>query len=524
LARLGRTAAPIIAMLILGLVSAYSLLNQDFMVAVICIVIALTIAFFHMSLLRPPGRIKFNITYVSAILHMYGIATGEAGPKELVGVISETEEYGALRSIFRRIKVLAEKFGYGFTRATSIVAQATKPPLKDFLMRCTEIFSSRRPRDYLEIEVNTVIEEYAGMYTRALDNLRLMGGIFITFQSTVIFIVITISIFTIFLAESSLIYLSYAISLLSLILLFLGFRNVPPKDPLFYKGEETPRSHKLFAHMLAITPIFIVPSVILCLLNEIPVAFAILGVGVLIPGLFAYSLERFINNVESYYPVFIKAVSEHLISISDLKSVFSYVLYMELGPLKRLVNKALNRLRLGISAEETINLFSSETGSHSIHIADRIFLDAFRRGGDIVEVGKKLSNFVVKVLELRKRRLSVARSFEIMVMIMQPLIVILMVLLTGVLDFFSSLLINIPFFTFGKIPLGFIRTTNAAITLLLAFLNSLAVNDARGGYWGSSLLYAGILLLVSSLSWLLTEQFIVAYFTGISSDLWRTVI
>lgn len=524
MAKRGQIALLAAALLMLGLTSFHAIAAQNFIVAIIGVGASLTLFFLYMSLSRSSVNVRFNLMYVSAMLHMYSIATGEAGPRDLVSVVSETGQYGALSLIFKKIRALAERFGYGFTYATSTIAQATKPPLKDFLMRCTEIFSSRRPRDYLEIEVNTVIEEYSGMYSRALDNLRLMGGIFITFQSAVIFIIMTLSILTVFLAETSIVYVSYAVSILSLTLLFFGFRKVPPKDPFFYRGDEPPSIYKKFVTASAIMPAFIIPSIALYFVFGPPITFTILGIGIIIPGLFAYALEKHINDIESHYPTFIKAVSEHLMSVLDLKSVFSYVLYMELGPLRRLVKKALNRLKLGISSEETMDLLSSETGSHSIYITNRIFLDAFRRGGDIAEVGKKLSGFVVKVIDLRKKRLSTARSFEIMVIVMQPLIVILMVLLAGVLDLFSASLINLPFFTFGEIPIEFIKTTNAITILLLTFLNALSINDARGGYRGSTLLYAGILLIISATSWFFTEQFVSAYFTNMFSGLWETPI
>jgi len=500
-------------------VAVISFLNQNYVATVIGVGAALTLGFLYIALARGVRRVKLNLTYVSATLHMYSIATGEAGPKELVSVIAETKQYGFLSTVFRRIRVLAERFGYGYTNATAMIAQTTKPPLRDFLMRCTEAFSSRRPKDYLEIEVTTAMEEYAGTFTRALENLRLMGGIFITFQSAVIFIVMTLAILTVLLAEVSIVYVAYGISILSLITLFIGFRNMAPREPFFYKGEEPPRNYRTFTFTLALSPLLIIPSLAVYVVAGPSPAFAVLGVGMIVPGVFAYHLENFVNKAETYYPTFIKAVSEHLISVTDLKSVFSYVLYMELGPLKKIVNKALNRLRLGISTEEVIDLLSSETGSHLVFITNRVFLDAFRRGGDLVEVGKKLSNFVVKVLELRKMQLSTARSFGMMVIIMQPLIVILLVLLTTVLEFFSTSLVNLPFFTFGEVPVTFIELSNVAVVLLLTFLNALSIGSVRGGYWGAILLYAGVLLLLSAASWFFTEEFIAKYFAEAFSSI-----
>jgi len=500
-------------------VAVISFLNQNYIATAIGVGAALTLGFLYIALPRSVRRVKLNLIYVSATLHMYSIATGEAGPKELVSVIAETKQYGFLSTVFRRIRVLAERFGYGFTNATAMIAQTTKPPLRDFLMRCTEAFSSKRPRDYLEIEVTTATEEYAGTFTRALENLRLMGGIFITFQSAVIFIVMTLAILTVFLAEASIVYIAYGISILSLITLFIGFRNMVPREPFFYRGEEPPRNYRTYTFTLALSPLFIMPSLAVYVVAGPSLAFAVLGVGMIIPGVFAYHLENFVNKVETHYPTFIKAVSEHLISVTDLKSVFSYVLYMELGPLKKIVNKALNRLRLGISTEKVIDLLSSETGSHLVFVANRIFLDAFRRGGDLVEVGKKLSNFVVKVLELRKKRLSIARSFGMMVIIMQPLIVTLLVLLTTVLEFFSTSLVNLPFFTFGEVPVSFIELSNVAVVLLLTFLNALSIGSVRGGYWGAILLYAGVLLLLSAASWFFTEEFVAKYFAEAISSM-----
>jgi archaellum biogenesis protein FlaJ (TadC family) len=499
-------------LLLITLVIISSSLIHNYVVTVVGVGVLLTLGFLYMAFLMKGVRgVRLNLTYVAATLHMYCIATGEAGPKDLVGVVADTMQYGFLSSVFRRVRLLAERFGYGYTNATALVAQSTKPPLRDFLMRCTEAFSSKRPKDYLEIEVTTAMEEYSGMFTRALESMRLMGGIFITFQSATVFIIMTLAILTMLLTDASVVYVAYGISILSLITLFIGFRSITPKEPFFYKGAEPPRTYKVFIFALALSPLFIVPSLAVYIVAGPALAFTVLGVGMLIPGIFAYRLESSVGRIESYYPTFIKAVSEHLISVTDLKSVFSYVLYMELGPLRGLVNRALNRLRLNIGAEEVIDLLSSETGSYIIFISNRVFLDAFRRGGDLAEVGKKLSNFVVKVLELRKTRLSTAKSFEIMTVIMQPLIVTMLILMTSLLKFFSAALINLPFFTFGEVPISFIELGNVVNVIILTVLNALAVGSARGGFWGTILMYSGVLMILSAGSWFLTERLITPY-------------
>ncbi|MCS7373934.1 MAG: hypothetical protein NDF56_03045 [archaeon GB-1845-036] len=45
-----------------------------------------------------------------------------------------------------------------------------------------EAFSTTVPRDFLELEASTILEEYYEYYTRSLESLRVVGGVFSTFQ------------------------------------------------------------------------------------------------------------------------------------------------------------------------------------------------------------------------------------------------------------------------------------------------------------------------------------------------------
>jgi len=472
---------------------------------------SLALGFIYLVFMRS-GRARLDLNHVMAILHMYSISTGEAGPEELVGVVAKTTVYGSISKIFGRIILLAQRFGYGFSRAAALVAESVKAPLRDFLMRCTEMFSSRNPKDYLEIEVSTAMEEYAGMYSRSLGNLRVMGGTFSTFQSAVIFIIMTLSILTVFLADSGPVYLAYGVSFLSLVILFLGLRSITPKEDFFHRADEPPRTYRSFLVALSTTPFFAIVSVGVYMVRGPALAFVLLGLGFLFPGFFGYRLERFVKKVEAHYPAFIKALSESLISVSDLKAAFSYLLYMELGPLETMVRRALNRLRLRVSAEKTMDLLSSETGSRTIFLTNRIFLDAFKQGGDLAEVGKKLSSSIIRIQELRKERESVSRSFETMVLVTQPIAVILLVLMGGILVFFGSSLVNLPYFSFGEIPMSLVNMGSVGLVLFLSFLNALSIKEIRGGFWGAALLYAGVLLILSGVVWLVTDRFTSTFF------------
>lgn len=90
---------------------------------------------------RFPKKVDFILTTV--VFHMYGLSLGETSPDDLVGTIAENKEYGFYSRIFQKIRSLAKDFGYGITKATAHIADAVKPPLKDILVRFTNVFFKR---------------------------------------------------------------------------------------------------------------------------------------------------------------------------------------------------------------------------------------------------------------------------------------------------------------------------------------------------------------------------------------------
>ena len=192
-------------------------------------------------------------------------------------------------------------------------------------------------------------------------------------------------------------------------------------------------------------------------------------------------------------------------STASVKSALAYVLHMELGPLRTLLEKALARIRLGIRIEKAVNLLSSEASSFRVYTMNRMLLDPINYGGNI-EIGRILGDSCIKFLEFRKRRNSVAKSFKSVIFILQPVTVALLIILTYLCKFFSRSLVSLPFFSFGEIPTGVVELGNILMILLVTSLNALALKEAEGGFWGKSLLYIGLLMIISGASWLIGEK------------------
>jgi len=456
---------------------------------------------------RKKAPTKIDEKLVSVLIHMYAISHGEVGSDDIVRVIAETEDYGYYSKVFSKIRELARKFGYGFTKATSYMANMVKPPFKDILIRCERVFSSINPKGYLELEASTIVEEYTGYYRRSVELMDMIGSLYSTLQCVSIFLILILDVTIVFTYEPNMIYCSYVIASISLIVMFLGLRAVVPKDAFVYIDRNNPPMiYRMFKLTVPIAFVAATPAILVGLAKGFPYGFIIFGTALLIPGLFAYKLESFVTKVDENYPTLIKCLGENMASSSSLRSALSYVLYMELGPLKNLLKRALARVKIGIKDEKALELISSESASHRVYATNKMFMDAFQYGGDLLEVGKVLGNNCIKFLELRKKRNSVVKSFRIIIFILQPITVALLVILTHLCRFFFQSLTSLPFFTFGEIPISVIEVGNLFMVLFITCLNALTLKEVQGGFWGTSLLYISILLFLSAVGWVCAEN------------------
>lgn len=458
--------------------------------------IAVLIALKYMEKRSIKTRIDQALT--TAIFHMYSLSLGETTPTDLVNTIACNGEYGFYSQVFKRIQILASGFGYGITNATSQIAKTVKPPLKDILVRCTNTFSSVQPKGYLEIESSMMMEEYAGYYSRAIKTLETLGGVFTSFQSVTVFLIMTLVIMTIFMIDPKVIPLGYALSVVSTVMMYILFKSSAPTEQNIYIGKFPP---KLYRYMVLSSLTVIPASAVFALLAYIKLgaafAFIVLGAGVCVPGVFGYLLEKRVAQIDKNYPTFLKALGENLGSTSDLKTSLSFILHMELGPLRSLVTSALARVKLDINHRQALESLSEEAASHHVHMSNRILLDSLGRGADALVIGNTLGNRVVKFLELRKMRDVVSNSFQMVVLVTQPLIVVLLTVLEVLSVFMSQYLVGLSYFGFNIMPLALIKAGNLVVILVMAVVNALTVKTVSGGYWGTFFLNLGILLAIS---------------------------
>jgi archaellum biogenesis protein FlaJ (TadC family) len=485
------------------LFSGYYLLSAKFFEALISFAIGMAVFFVLRVMKRRRVKTKIDYNLTAVIFHMYGLALGETTPSDLVNTIADNLEYGFYSQVFQRIRNLAKDFGFGLTKATGQVAKSLKPPLKDILIRCTNVFSSVEPRGYLEIESSMLMEEYSGYYTRAIETLKTLGGIFTSFQSITVFLIMTLVIMTIFMIDPSAIVFGYVIAILATVMMYVLFRSSSPREQIVYIGKYPPKMHALMRlAFMATVPSSAVLAFFVYFAMGPPIAFIVFGLGMLVPGVFGYMMERYVSKVDKNYPTFLKALGENLASTSDLQASLTYILYMELGPLHKLVREALARVKIGIDHRQALETLSSEAASYQVHMSNKILLDSLGRGANALAIGNALGNRVVKFLEFRKVREVVAKGFQSIVLVMQPMTVVLLVVLEVLAGFMSQYLINLPYFGFNEVPMVVIEAGNIVVVFVMAFTNALIVKEVSAGYWGTFFLNFGILLVVSGVTWM----------------------
>jgi archaellum biogenesis protein FlaJ (TadC family) len=515
--RLASTKLTALALAALCILASLLLVQGRMFQAAVVLLGASAPAAYMLTVSMKRSRTRLDMLLVTSVIHMYAVSLGEAGPDRLIETVAESPEYGFYSRVFKSIRRLAKEFGYGFGKAIFYVSNTVKSPLKDMLVRFSEGFSSPRLKEFLELELSTIMEEYSGFCTRMLESMRLLGGMFSTFQSVSVFVVMTVAILTIFMADENIVIISYIVAASSIAFMFVGFRMVAMREPLVYTGRSPSNLYRLFKTSFLATVCALPVSVAVALTLGVPYGLISAGALMLVPGALAYKLEAYVTSVDENYPVFLKALGESLASTSNLKAALDYVLYMELGPLKQLISRLSTRLKIGVSGETAFNLLASESSSHKVYMFNKIFLDAFRSGANTIEVGKTLGNSLIKFQEFRKRRISVTKSFEGVVMALQPITVALLVVLGNLCKFFTSTLTSLPYFQLGQIPLDIINAGNTALVILVTVVNSLAIKEARGGFWGSSLLYAGILFIVSGGVWIGAEHLIEQMFSQLQA-------
>ncbi|WP_338251589.1 hypothetical protein [Pyrodictium abyssi] len=461
---------------------------------------------------RAAGGLDIDLLFVMA--HMYAVATGRPERRRLFELRPLVGDYGAYGRALSRIAVLAVEWGYGFVRATRLVAkQAPNRYLRDFLTRLSEVL--RTGDDvvkFLRVELDTSVRQFTSSYMRSIELLRIFLGLYATLMSASMFVILTFTVLAVFMGGSTWSMAASMTALLAVITVFaVAARYIAPRDPVVYRGAAS--MNRSLARLRMLTRGGLVLSALggaaVYLATGDP-SYTILGLALpaLIPGFYAIRVEGYIARLGSFYQVFVRSLGLTYSVIPSYAGALSSVLSAEYGPLTVYARRLYARVTNGVEPRTAFRYLSLETSNSDVVRGNNVFVDAVEAGGDPAETGLILSDLFIRLSDLRADRSRVARTFEAVVYLMQALVAAITSAIINILALFghyyealgslsqSSAVGYLPF-TITLPDLSTITWLVSAFLAMLALVNSVIIAYVRGSILESSLFHMAVLSVVT---------------------------
>ncbi|MCD6340954.1 MAG: type II secretion system F family protein [Desulfurococcales archaeon] len=477
--------------------------------------------YFTINVLRKKGVVTVvDEDLVFLITHMYAVSTGKPPNEKLFmlrGISGVTyREYG---EVLHRIAVLAREWSYGFIKSIRIQAQrVANHVFKDFLIRLSEALNVGEDIErFLNAEHEAVLTEYEASYTRVLEAVKTLLGIYTASASSAIFIVVNMTLIALLLFGGvHLILASFIGTIVALAVLVFMMQRSLPKERLVHDLKINLPERRLYVYTLIIAVAFgaLIGVFMFRLFNEPAYFMMTFGMMVLVPGLIGRRIENKVMRMDTFFTVFIRSFGLTYMNVRNYTLALGSLLRTDFGELTRPLKRLYARLTSGVDKKISWLYFIGETGSEAIRRGVDIFYDSTEAGGDAAKVGTAVSNLLQHIINLRKRREQVAKAFEATMYVLHTLIVaiteFIMSLVLMFQEVFSKMGTSLPIqvFNIAPVPPELIIMMKFGLIFAVTLLNAFAMKIASGGYSGSVWVNASILLVLSGVTMIVSSKLV----------------
>ena len=492
----------------------YSISFRMFMFAV-ALSTSSAIALIMRLIVKATGEVKIDPDLLFSLLHMRALATGKVPVTEMLDVVSRGSSYREYGDVYRKIAILAKEWGYSIADAiTYIGREIREKAFREFLLRLATV--ARLGEDlepFLNVEYNTIKSEYENQYVRAVNSLRVLLGVYASSVGAVSFAISSFLLLAFFYGgKMGVVEISFFASFASLIAMALVIIRLTPKD-YFENEEEKPdmaRYIDFWSLGATLASIALLTRDVLIkksYFTSFVAALGVLGVLLLPAGILATSYEGNINDIDAFFPVFIRSLGSHLSIVPSLSRALRLLTRVELGKLKKPLRKLYAIIESGISPDIAWKKFARETGSELVRRGTKIFSDAISRGGDLTQVGVIISDHTNFHLALRRSRAQIASGFISTVIIMHISMVSLLELVLDIMVYFGGMLTSIrsgvnpglaSLIISGSINEPALRLLILVFSSAATFLNAYLIAKSKPGSLRSFWLYLSILSMLTS--------------------------
>lgn len=451
------------------------------------------------------------------VTHMYSVSTGRPPHERLFGLGNISGKgYGIYSSILNRIANLAKRWGYGFVVATRIQARETGNTLfRDFLNRLAEAINVGEDLEtFLQMEQETMLVNYEADYTRVLEALKLLLGIYTAAMSSAIFIDINVVMLSFFFGGIEIIFISFIATIAALALLVLLIRKSLPRQNIVHDLRINMAERRLYLYTLLVSVSIasVLGIYIMMMFKETSYFLITFGLFLFIPGIIGRRIENKVKNIENFFTVFIRSMGLAYTTLRNYAQTIRSILGTELGELTKHLRRLYSRLRNGIDTRIAMLYFVGESGSETLRRGIDIFYDAIEAGGDPAKVGQVLSTTMQRLLNLRKMREQTARAFQGVVYILTILIVALAEFVFTLIIILQQVFVGVGATQLQILPITYIESEVITILKLglifaITIINAFALQFARGDYTGGAWIHAALLLVLSGATLLVSSMF-----------------
>lgn len=472
------------------------------------------------------------------IIHLYSLSTGRPHRKRLFELRNVLGGYGEYERILRRVSVLATNWGYGFIRAIHYVARYVRhEEFRNFLLRLSEVLrTGEDPVSYLDIEARSMVRLYEYAYNRSLDGLKIILALYASIMSATSFMILTLAILAIFTGGDTFLLISSSI-LLSMVVAIMAVAVVVtiPKD--WFSPKRIGRAYYFNKYMtlsiLAMLIIVVIGYYVFSLSSNIMASVASASIPMVIPSIYAILIEDRIKKINNSLPIFIRSFGAFYAVLRNQVRALQASLQAELGTLRKYIERLYSRLSNNINPRICWKYLGLETWNDNLIRVTNIMVDTVEVNGNTAEVGTFLNDVLATLNNLYVARVSIARTFEATVYMMQTLITAIGASLIAILRSFAMYFESLRTLIGAYVPptalpislsipnVDAIALAFSISLLILAFINAIVLKFAFGGLKETFWTHLMVLLFLTSGAWYAMEyvskMLVIPILVGITS-------
>lgn len=486
----------------------------------ILVVLGSFLLVFYFTALKRIGIIPVSDDLVFILIHLRCLVTGNPPLTTLFGKIGETKFYRKKYSgMFQKLRNLIKNWGYSAPEAIRLISKEAPSKVDEmFLQRLAAIVATGGDiKDYLRIEYNTLFAEYVAAYTRMINILRVVLGIYTTLLAALTFMLANLMLLgMIFGGFTELVMTgitSVGFALMSMAILLYLFMRKP-----VFESRSKWRSRLLILIILlgltgffsfAIMIAYLVISLNIFNMEYVSLSLMLTGFLLLPAAILVKIHESRINEYDMFFPAFIRSYGEQMAVVPNMIESLKPLLIAELGRLKGLLNRVYARLVNRVDPRIAWSLFADESSSEMVTRGTYIFVDTVEVGGDLAEAGALLSDHINEIYRLRANYVQVFKTFEATLYLMHLTTVILLIFVGSFINIFTGVIAGfaggIPseyaglLGIFAVSPINVSLITNISL-IVMTIANTLALYSVNPGSRYAIFYYLSIMLIITGLA------------------------